>query len=62
MKDLTNRLEKDGPSVEVRGIWELDGEMSLTPRQKTILRMALEEEYFEFPRRISKPEEAGRQI
>lgn len=53
VKSLLKELEKEGVAAEVVRISELEEEQELTARQESILQIALEKGYFEFPKKIT---------
>ena len=52
LKKLVENLEGRGVDTELKQITAIEEKETLTDRQKTILKKALERGYFEFPKRI----------
>ena len=60
LSKLISTLEEYGIKAEVDKIIEYDEKKMLTARQEQIIQIAFEHGYFEFPRRVSVSELAGR--
>ena len=53
LKELVERLEKNGCEVELKSVTQLDKKKALTKRQEDIVKMAWEQGYYDHPKKTT---------